>query len=68
MDRSIILAVGEGMKHKPGVMQRITGALAKEGINIESIDQGASEISVALGVKQEHSKQAVNAIHNEFFK
>jgi aspartate kinase len=61
------MVVGEGMQRTVGIAARITGALAKAGVNIEMINQGSSEVSMMFGVKEEDNVTAVKAIYEEFF-
>lgn len=69
--KSLICVVGEGMSHTPGILKRITRALAAEEINIEVIDQGPSERNIILGINsgkdRETTRKAVFAIYYEFF-
>ncbi len=60
-----ISIVGAGMLGSPGIAARMFGALAKTGVNIEIIS--TSEISISCLIKGGSVKEAVNAIHNEFF-
>jgi len=46
---------------------RAVGALAEAGVNIEMINQGASEISVMFGVKETDCRRAVRSLYKEFF-
>ncbi len=57
--------VGVGMLGNPGIAARMFGALASADINIDVIS--TSEISISCLVKSSSIKQAVNAIHHEFF-
>ncbi len=57
--------VGVGMLGNPGIAARMFGALASADINIDVIS--TSEISISCLVKSSSIKQAVNAIHREFF-
>jgi aspartate kinase len=66
-NQALIMVVGEGMQRTVGIAARITGALAKAGINIEMINQGSSEVSMMFGVKEEDNVTAVKAIYKEFF-
>ncbi len=66
-DKAMVIAVGEGMKRHVGVAARLVGALAKKKINIEMINQGASELSVIFGVRAEDGEAAVKAIYDEYF-
>ncbi len=63
---ALVMIVGEGMSHTLGVAGRATSALAKAGINLEMINQGASEISMMFGVKEEEREDALRALYNEF--
>jgi len=70
-NKALICVVGEGMKHTVGLLSRISGALSKNGVNIEIIDQGPSERNIVIGVDleddKELAKKVVNIIYNEFF-
>ena len=57
--------VGVGMLGNPGIAARMFGALASADINIDVIS--TSEISISCLVKSSSIKQAVKAIHSEFF-
>ena len=65
-DLAIIATVGQGMVHHIGTAARLTGALAKAGVNIRVINQGSSEINIIIGVEQQDLARAVKAIHDEF--
>lgn len=64
---SIVMIVGEAMAHTVGVTARAAVCLSKSGINLEIIDQGASEISVIFGVREEYCNYAIKALYKEFF-
>lgn len=64
---SIIFIVGEGMRNSVGVAARAAMAIAKAGVNIEMINQGASEISMMFGVQDADIDHAVQAIYQEYF-
>ena len=65
--KAIICVVGSGMRHAVGTSSRTFGAVGAAGVNIEMISQGASEINIALLVKNEDIEKAVRALHVEFF-
>lgn len=67
-DYAIVMVVGEGMRDTLGVMARSTTALAKAGIRLQMVNQGASEISIMFGVAQDKADLAVSALYGEFFK
>jgi aspartate kinase len=64
---SLIMMVGEGMRHNIGTAARASKALAEAGVNIEMINQGSSEVSMMFGVKEAQEKKAVQALYEEFF-
>jgi aspartate kinase len=66
-DLSLIMVVGEGMRHTVGIASRATGALAGAAINIEMINQGSNEVSMMFGVKSTDMDTAVQALYKEFF-
>ncbi len=65
---ALVMVVGEGMQYTVGLTSRATRALADAGINIEMINQGASEISLMFGIKEADRSRAVQALYAEFFK
>ena len=66
-DLSLIMVVGEGMRHTVGIASRATRALAGSGVNIEMINQGSNEVSMMFGVKSADMETAVQALYKEFF-
>ena len=64
-DVAKVSIVGAGMLGNPGTAARMFGALSQKGINIDIIS--TSEISISCLVKGSMLKEAVNAIHDEFF-
>ncbi|QBO37049.1 aspartate kinase [Periweissella cryptocerci] len=62
-DYAIIMVVGEGMRAKVGVVDHIIAPLAANNIGVQMLNQGASRISVMIGVKQELAEAAVRAIY-----
>lgn len=64
---AIVMIVGEAMAHTVGVTARAATCLSKAGVNLEIIDQGASEISVIFGVREEYCNYAVKELYKEFF-
>ena len=65
-DVAKVSIVGAGMLGNPGIASRMFKALSEAGINIDVIS--TSEISISCLIKAEKIKEAVNAIHAEFFK
>jgi aspartate kinase len=66
-DLSLIMVVGEGMRHTVGIASRATSALAAADVNIEMINQGSNEVSMMFGVKSTDMNTAVQALYKEFF-
>ena len=66
-DHALIMVVGEGMQYAVGMAARATQALAAAGVNIEMINQGASEISMMFGVRSPDRDRAVRALYQAFF-
>jgi len=60
---AIVSLVGLGMKKKLGTAGQMFQTLAENGVNIEMITQGASEINISCVVKDEDAIQALRAIH-----
>lgn len=64
-DKAIVCVVGDNIPHSPGVVGRIFSAL--DGIRINMISQGASEINVGFVVDEKDIEQAVKLLHDAFF-
>lgn len=64
---ALLMMVGEGMRYTVGLAAKATHALAAAGVNIEMMNQGASEISIMFGVKEADRKKAVHALFKAFF-
>lgn len=67
-DKAIICVVGRGMRHVVGLAARVFSAVAKAGVNIQMISQGASEINISFIVNNQDIEPAVKALHREFFE
>jgi aspartokinase/homoserine dehydrogenase 1 len=61
-----IAVVGSGMAHTPGIAARIFGAVARAGVNVVAIAQGASERNVSFVVDEREAAAAVRAVHAAF--
>jgi aspartate kinase len=66
-DLALVMIVGECMRHAVGTAARACQAFAEAGVNIEMINQGASEVSMMFGVKGPDADAAVRALYGEFF-
>ena len=66
-DIAVLAAVGDGMAGAPGTAARLFSALARAGINIRAIAQGASERNISLAVAQADVQRALRAAHAAFW-
>jgi aspartokinase/homoserine dehydrogenase 1 len=66
-DLSIIAAVGEEMRHRPGMAGKVFSVLGHRGVNIRAIAQGSSELNISLAVARDDEARALRAIHEAFF-
>ncbi|KAI7827399.1 Aspartate/glutamate/uridylate kinase [Gamsiella multidivaricata] len=64
-DMAILSLVGKQMKNMVGISGRMFSTLAKAGINLEMISQGASEINISCVILERQALQAMNVIHEE---
>jgi aspartate kinase len=53
------------MRGTPGLAGRIFTAISRDNINIISIAQGSSELTIAVVVRRSGLEQAVRAVHRE---
>ena len=63
---ALLTVVGHGMASVPGLSGKIFTALAKDDININIISQGASEISIIMGIEDKDFDNAVRSIYKAF--
>lgn len=66
-NQSILCLVGDNIRYTPGVSARAFQALARDGVNIRMISQGASLLNLGIVVASEDLKAATGALHSEFF-
>ena len=64
-DTAKVSVVGAGMLGRPGVADRLFGALGRAGVNIDIVS--TSEISISCLILRKDLDKAVQAIHDEFF-
>ncbi|KAJ2383587.1 Aspartokinase, partial [Coemansia sp. RSA 2559] len=60
---AILSLVGKQMRNMVGIAGRMFQTLAKSGVNIEMISQGASEINISCVIDNGKSSVALRAIH-----
>ena len=63
----LVMVVGEGMRYTVGTCARVVGILSCAGVNIEMINQGASEITMMFGIRDTSLVTAVRALYAELF-
>lgn len=63
---ALIAVVGEDMARTPGIAARVFTALADAGVNVQLINQGASELNIIVGVAPDDYPGAVRAIYHAF--
>ncbi|OQX69290.1 MAG: hypothetical protein B6A08_06265 [Sorangiineae bacterium NIC37A_2] len=63
---ALIAIVGEGMSRTIGISARVFGALARANVNVQVINQGASEVNIIVGVAPADFKTAIAALYHEF--
>ncbi len=64
---SLVAVIGEDMKNSPGVAGRLFDALGQNGINVEAIAQGSSELNITFAVNNEDLNKALTVTHDAFF-
>jgi len=64
---ALLMVVGEGMRYTTGLAAKATQAMSDAGVNLEMINQGASEISMMFAVKESDCEKAVRALGTAFF-
>lgn len=64
---SMIVLVGEGMNNNTGLAARAATAISRTGANIEMINQGSSEVSLAFGVHRSNENKILQELYKEFF-
>ncbi|MBR0307410.1 MAG: aspartate kinase [Mogibacterium sp.] len=63
---SLIAIVGRQMAYRTGVSGRLFKALGENNINIRTIEQGADEINIMVGVFDEDFERAVRVLYDSF--
>jgi aspartokinase/homoserine dehydrogenase 1 len=67
-NNSIIAVIGENMSNVPGVSAKMFKALGKNGINVNAIAQGSSELNITAVIDKVNEAKALNALHEVFFE
>ncbi|MCB0345248.1 MAG: bifunctional aspartate kinase/homoserine dehydrogenase I [Bdellovibrionales bacterium] len=66
-DCSVVSAVGERMRNRPGISAKVFRAMGVNGINVSAIAQGSSELNISFVIASADEAKALNALHDEFF-
>ena len=64
---TIIMIVGEGMCYTAGMFAKACLALASAGISMSMVNQGSSEVSFMIAIRQQDRDAAVRALYKAFF-
>lgn len=62
-----IAVVGEQMKNKLGVAGRLYSVLGRNGINVITSAQGATEMNISVVIEKRHLRKAMSVLHDSFF-
>jgi aspartate kinase len=62
---AILSLVGSQMRKWIGIASSMFAVLADQGINIEMISQGASEINISCVIAESQAIKALNIVHDE---
>lgn len=65
-DLALVAVVGRKMTYRPGTSGKIFRALGDAGINIRTINQGADEISITVGVDNKDFESAIRVLYDGF--
>jgi aspartate kinase len=65
--RAIVCVVGEGLHETKGIAAKAFQALARAGVNVLMISQGASRINLGVVVEEKDAELSVRTLHGEFF-
>jgi aspartokinase/homoserine dehydrogenase 1 len=65
-DCAILSAVGDRMRHKPGLAGRMFSALGRCNVNVLAIAQGASESNISTVIEEVDLRPALTTLHAAF--
>ncbi len=66
-DIRVLAVVGDGMAGTPGIAASLFNALARAGVNVRAIAQGASERNLSVAIDEAEADRAIKAIHAGFY-
>ncbi len=67
-DIALIAVVGRNMASIPGIAGELFTCLGQEDINIKTIAQASTELSIVLGVHNADYQKTIKTIHKRFFE
>ena len=65
---AMVATVGTGMHRQLGIAARLFTSLVEQGINIKTISQLPSEISIIVGIEEEQLSAAIRALYDTFVR
>jgi len=65
---ALLAVVGHGMSRTTGTAGKLFAALGAGGVNIRTLDQGSSEMSIIIGVVEQDFQKSIRLIYNAFMK
>lgn len=63
---AVVSAVGDRMRHHPGLAGRMFATLGRSRVNVLSIAQGAAETNISAVVRDAEVRRSVRALHEAF--
>lgn len=67
-DIALVAIVGRNMVTKPGISGKIFGILGEANINIKMIAQGVLELTIVIGVSNDHFNQTIKELYENLVK
>ncbi len=64
---SIVAIVGENMRQTTGTAGKLFSTIGRNGINVISIAQGASELNISWVIRNSDLRKTLNVVHESFF-
>jgi aspartate kinase len=65
---AIVCLVGENIRGIIGIASEVFGVVARAGVNLHMISQGASEINISFAVDEKSAAKAVQCLHEHLFQ
>jgi aspartate kinase len=66
--KAIVCLVGDNIRGRVGICADVFQVIAKTGINVHMVSQGASEINISFVIEESDAVRAVQALHAHFFE